>query len=119
MTTIEIGMMVAFVLALGFSGAKLYAFMPKKPLKDDDTNPQATQELMNLMYCVIATEVTTEEALLQAMKIHPDFDTEHFWRFNHNRLKKLIEKHYLTHPEHRSLQDIATSLKSTSQNGTA
>jgi len=111
MTTVEIAMMVAFVLALGLSGWKLYAFMPKEPLKDDDTNLQSTQELMALMYCVIATEIATEEALLEEMKKHPDFDAEHFWRFNHNRLKKLLEKHYLTHPEHNSLEEIVSSLK--------
>ena len=110
MTTIEIAMMVAFVLALGFSLAKLYAFMPKKPLKDDDTNPEATQELMEIMYRVIATGVTTEEALLEQMKDHPNFDEKHFWRFNHNRLKKLLEKHYIMHPEHHSIKEISTSL---------
>ena len=110
MITIEIAMMIAFVFALVFSGWKLYAFMPKKPLKDDDTNPQATQELMDLMYRVIATGITTEEDLLQEMKTHPDFDAEHFWRFNLNRLNKLLEKHYLIHPEHTSLKEIASSL---------
>jgi len=115
MTNIEIGMMVAFVLALGFSGWKLYAFMPNKPLADDDTNTDATQELNTIMYEVIHNGALEEEHLLEQMKAHPKFDAKHFWRFNHNRLKQLLQHHFIDHPHHNSIQDIHHHLKDKNQ----
>ena len=110
MTSVEIAMMVAFLISLVFSAWKLYAFMPKEPLKDDDTNPNATQELMALMYRVIHLGATTEAAIFETMTQDPSFDQKHFWRFNPNRLKQLLQGHYLNHPDHHSIDDIASSL---------
>ena len=109
MTSVEIAMMVAFIISLFFSAWKLYAFMPKEPLKDDDTNPNATQELMTLMYRVIHLGATTEADIFEAMTRDPSFDKKHFWRFNPNRLKQLLQGHYLNHPEHHTIDDIASS----------
>ena len=110
MKTIEIAMMVAFLLSLVFSAWKLYAFMPKEQLKDDDTNPKATQELMTLMYRVIHLGATNEADIFEAMIQDPSFDKKHFWRFNPNRLKQLLQHHYLNHPEHHTIDDISASL---------
>jgi len=110
LTNVEIGMMVAFILALLFSGWKLYAFMPKKPLKDDDTNADATYELKTLMYKHIKNGVVEEELLLVEMQADPDFDKEHFWRFNLNRLRQLLQSHYIDHPEHQDIHEVHTYL---------
>ena len=114
MTMIEIGMMVAFVLAVGLSGWKLYAFMPNKPLEDDDTNAASTQTLKEIMYEVIASGVTNEEAIVEGMREHARFDKEHFWRFNLNRLRQLLNSHYIEHPEHQNTQHIHDHLKEAS-----
>jgi len=106
MTTIEIGMMVAFILALGFSAWKFYAFMPTETLADDDTNPDATMELKEIMYHVIGNGTLDEEQILKEMQEHPRFDHEHFWRFNLNRLRQLINSHYIEHPHHDKIEDI-------------
>ena len=111
MTNIEIGMMVAFVSALGLSGWKLYAFMPNKPLKDDDTNAESTQTLKEIMYEVIAKGVTEEEDIVEKMREHSRFDDKHFWRFNLNRLRQLLNSHYIEHPEHQNTQHIQEHLK--------
>lgn len=110
MTTLEITMMVAFMLALGLSLWKLYAFMPNKPLADDDTNKNATQELKEIMYDVIHAGSLDEEDILEQMKAHPRFDAEHFWRFNHNRLKQLLQSHFIEHPHHSKIEDIHQDL---------
>ena len=115
MTTVEIGMMVAFVLALGFSGWKLYAFMPNKPLEDDDTNHFSTQELKNMMYDVIGDGTLDEEGILTQMKEHPQVDPKHFWRFNQNRLKQLLNSHYIENPHHESIEHIHTHLNNQAQ----
>jgi len=109
-TNIEIGMMVAFILALVFSGWKLYAFMPKEPLKDDDTNSTATYELKMMMYKHIKNGVLEEELLLVEMQNDPEFDKEHFWRFNLNRLRQLLQSHYIENPDHQDLKEIHTHL---------
>jgi len=110
LTNVEIGMMVAFILALGFSGWKLYAFMPKEQLKDDDTTVGSIEELKNMMYDVIGSGELDEEAICAKMREHPKFDHEHFWRFNLNRLKQLLNSHYIDYPEHQSTQHIHTHL---------
>ncbi len=106
MTTVEIIMMVAFVLALVFSGWKLYAFMPTKALNDDDTTPASQEELKKIMYATIREGALEEEILLHKMKEHPHFDKKHFWRFNQNRLRQLLKSHYLQYPGHKSIKHI-------------
>ncbi|MGB5964689.1 MAG: hypothetical protein WBF77_04905 [Sulfurimonadaceae bacterium] len=113
MTTVEIAMMVAFVLTLSFSGWKLYAFMPNKPLEDDDTTATSVDELKTIMYEVIHAGELEEETIFTKMKDHPKFDHEHFWRFNHNRLKQLLNSHYLKNPHHKNVAHIHHHLKET------
>jgi hypothetical protein len=103
--------MAAFILALVFSGWKLYAFMPNKPLKDDDTTEHSVQKLKSIMYEVIRSGELEEERIVDRMKEHPRFDREHFWRFNHNRLKQLLQRHYLENPHHKSIGHIHRSLQ--------
>jgi hypothetical protein len=106
MTTVEIIMMVAFILALVFSGWKLYAFMPTKALKDDDTTPASKEELKKIMYEVIREGALEEETLYNKIKEHPQFDKKHFWRFNQNRLRQLLKSHYLEYPGHKNIKHI-------------
>jgi len=106
MTTVEIGMMAAFVAAMGVSFWKLKQFMPTERLKDDDTTKEAKEELMVILYDVVSDGVVEEELLYLRMKEHPLFDSEHFWRFNQNRLRQLLNMHYLVYPQHRSIEDI-------------
>ncbi len=107
-------MMVAFILALGFSGWKLYAFMPNKPLEDDDTTTTSIDELKSIMYEVIHAGELEEESIVTKMKEHPNFNHEHYWRFNHNRLKKLLEHHFLENPHHQNIKHIHQDLQKAS-----
>lgn len=106
MTTIEIAMMVMFMLALGFSGWKLYAFMPNQPLDDDDTDVTSVNELKSIMYDVISDGELDEQRILSKMKEHPKFNHAHFWRFNHNRLRQLLNAHFLDFPHHETIEHI-------------
>ncbi len=106
MSTLETVMMATFVLALGFNGWKLYAFLPTKPLKDDDTTSVSVETLKTIMYDVIHSGELDEEAIVTKMKEHPKFDHDHFWRFNHNRLKQLLNSHFLEHPHHQNIEHI-------------
>lgn len=106
MTTIEISMMAAFLFALGLSGWKLYRFIPGKQLEDDDTTPASTEELRAIMYDVIGEGELEEKTIFAKMQKHPRFDRGHYWRFNQNRLRKLLESHYLRYPEHCSIEHI-------------
>lgn len=106
MTTVEIAMMVMFILALGFSGWKLYAFMPNKPLDDDDTDASSVKALKKIMYDVISDGEMDEQNIISKMKEHPEFDHDHFWRFNHNRLRQLLNAHFLDFPHHETIEHI-------------
>lgn len=108
-------MMVAFVLALLFSGWKLYAFMPNRPLDDDDKTASSEDELKTIMYEVIHAGETEEEQILTKMKTHPGFDHEHFWRFNHNRLRQLLDRHFLDNPHHKNIEHIHLDLQKASE----
>jgi hypothetical protein len=94
MTAIQWGMLGAFVLALGLSSWKIIAFLPSKPLADDDTTPESI-ELLEKIMVECNQEGMSEETLLETMKKHPEFDANHFWRFNLNKLKHLIRNYRL------------------------
>ncbi len=102
MKTIEWIMMGAFIGALGLSVWKFYHFFPSKPLSDDDTTPEAVAKLTRIM---IETDLDypglSEEELLEKMAEHSDFDADHFWRFNQNRLRLLIERYRFSDPGFR------------------
>jgi len=88
MTTIEIIMMIAFVLTMIFSGWKLYAFMPTKALQDDDTTPDSKEDLKKIMYAVIREGEVQEETLLDKMKEVWSFLAGYFQE-NSRGLKKI------------------------------
>ena len=107
-------MMIAFVLALILTGWKLYYFMPSKQLQDDDTTPESQNELISLVLEIIkgSDGELNEKELHNMVKEHENFNVEHFWRFNENRLKQLLHLHYLKNPDTNSIKDIHKKLNS-------
>jgi hypothetical protein len=108
---IETGMMVAFIIALGFSAWKMYAFMPNKPLEDDDRTDASEAELHSIMVATILKHHTqdnelTPQELYNHMKNHEDFNQEKFWRFNANRLNQILLKHAAHHPNQHNIAAI-------------
>jgi cytoskeletal protein RodZ len=107
-------MMVFFVLLLIISIWKIYDFLPNEQLEDDDTTPEATQDLIHLMFSVIKEnqgELTKDE-LFSKMQEHEEFDSERFWRFNLNRLNQLLQKFYIENPDARDILDIYKKISS-------
>ena len=100
MKTIEWVMMVSFIGALVLSFYKLYLFFPKTPLADDDTTPESVSLLEKIMIESNQKGIS-EETLYEKMLDHPEFDAKHFWRFNTNRLRHLIENYRLKEPNFR------------------
>ena len=100
MKTIEWLMMLAFISGLGIGLWKVYAFLPSKPLEDDDTTSSSIEALEKIMV-ESNTPDMTEEELFEKMRNHPEFDTKHFWRFNPNRLRHLIQDYRLKEPNFR------------------
>jgi len=95
-------MMGAFIAGLGLAVYKLYLFFPKTRLKDDDTTLQSVALLEKIL---VETDTNyphlTHEALYVQMQQHPQFDPQHFWRFNENRLHHLINQYRFTNPTFR------------------
>ncbi len=101
--TIQIVMMMVFIVALILGIWKIYAFLPNKPLADDDTTPEAVALLEKIM---VETDSNypkcTEEDLYLFMQGHKLFDEEKFWRFNQNRLRQLIINYRFKEPSFRA-----------------
>lgn len=95
-------MLGSFVGGLILTVWKLYAFLPLRRLEDDDTTPESVELLERIM---VETDRSApgmnDEALYAAMTRHPEFDPVHFWRFNPNRLRHLIEHYRFKHPDFR------------------
>ena len=111
MASIEWIMMATFLLTLGLSVWKLYAFLPNRPLPDDDSTPTATERLMHLMIrCIIelyeSETSLTPQTLFEQMVLHEQFDKEHFWRFNPHRLNNLIIRYFTLNPDTSTLEHI-------------
>lgn len=100
MTSIEWMMMAAFIAGLGLGIWKIYAFLPTKPLADDDTTPESISLLEKIMI-ESHSERMSESSLFENMVAHPEFDPKHFWRFNENRLRQLIAHYRLKEPNFR------------------
>ncbi len=100
MKPIELIMMLAFAGGLVLTLYKVYLFLPQKPLADDDTTPESVKLLEKIMV-ESNHEGMSEESLYAQMLKHPDFDPKHFWRFNENRLRHLIENYRLKEPNFR------------------
>jgi len=98
--SVENLMMFFFIVALVISIWKIYVFLPTKPLEDDDTTKEATDELINLLHVSIKylcskNKALNSEAIFTTMINQPLFDSTKFWRFNQNRLNQLIQKELL------------------------
>jgi hypothetical protein len=108
---IETIMIIAFAVALIISIWKIYVFLPKKQLEDDDTTKEATEKLTDITIRSIIeghekNGSMTHKELFEHISSHKDFDKEHFWRFNQNRLNQLLRSYHLRHPHTSSLKDI-------------
>lgn len=106
-------MLVFFVLALGLSAWKIYYFLPNKPLLDDDNTPEAKEKLLHIMMDVLAKQdnAVTIDELYVLMIEDAGFDREHFWRFNLNKLRNLLQHYYIKNPDTQSIEDIYKKLK--------
>lgn len=101
-------MMIFFVILLIISIWKIYDFLPNEQLEDDDTTPEATKDLMHLMFNVIKEnngDITHDE-LFCKMQEHEEFDSQRYWRFNLNRLNQLLQKFYIENPDAQDIMDI-------------
>lgn len=95
-------MLGSFVAGLILTVWKLYAFLPIRRLADDDTTPDSVQLLERIMReCDRNEPGLDDETLFQRMTSHPAFDSTHFWRFNPNRLRHLIEHCRFKDPDFR------------------
>jgi len=105
-------MLLAFVIGMILSIWKLWAFMPNKQLKDDDTTQASQNELLQLILKVIKQSDgnLNEKELYEKVTGDTGFDKEHFWRFNENKLKQLLNIHYIKNPDTKSIKDIHKSL---------
>ena len=106
--SLETGMMLAFVVVLLFSLWKIYAFLPNKPLKDDDRTDEINTLLHSIMIATIVKhgEDLSVNELFENMKTHHQFDHERLWRFNVNRLNQLLDEHRLRYPDQQNIANI-------------
>ena len=106
-------MLIFFVVFLILSIWKIYAFLPNKQLKDDDTTDDSYNELISLMIKVIKNNGSDIDAKTLYIKMteDEDFDSEHFWRFNHNRLNQLLNRYYMENDGIESIKDIYEKTK--------
>jgi len=85
-------MMIVFIVAFVISIYKVYAFMPNKQLLDDDTTPEAQEELLNIILKHLDKENINTKELVEKVKNDEEFDSKHFWRFNENKLIQILNK---------------------------
>ena len=112
--TVSTWMMIAFIVGLLLSAWKMYSFMPTKTLKDDDTGEDTYEILVDIMHSVLQNfeDAPEPKALHDAMKKHENFDEKKLWRFNENKLKQLLNKHYLLNEHLKSIEDIHADVHS-------
>lgn len=106
-------MMLFFLLVLFISIWKIYVFLPKKELLDDDRTKESQDELLKITLHVIESSdgnLSVAE-LFKEIKEHSSFDKNHYWRFNQNRLNQLLSSYYLKYPHTKSIADIYNDLK--------
>lgn len=87
-------MMIFFILSFIISMWKIYPFLQTRTLKDDDTTPEAQEELLKIILKHLdknLKDVNTKD-LLEKIQTDEDFDKEHFWRFNENKLKQILNR---------------------------
>ena len=87
-------MMIFFIIFLVISIWKIYAFLPNKELEDDDRTEASQEELLNIITNVMkknAKDLSSKE-LFEKIIEDEEFDKDHYWRFNQNRLNQLLLK---------------------------
>ena len=101
-------MMIFFIISLVVAIWKIYAFLPNKQLADDDTTKDSQEELLKVILKVIKKSdgSLTSTELFEKVKSNEGFDTKKFWRFNQNRLNKLLEYYHLQTKTTNSIKDI-------------
>ncbi|MEN4052830.1 MULTISPECIES: hypothetical protein [Sulfurimonas] len=106
-------MMIAFIIALIFSIWKMYPFLINRTLEDDDTGEDSHNYLIEHMHRVLKDleETPDEKVLHELMTNHEAFDKERFWRFNLNKLRQLLFRHYGENPHLNSLENIHQEAK--------
>jgi len=104
-------MLILFIILFILSVWKIYAFLPNKPLSDDDTTKESQDELLSIIVAVIKknnAEISSKELYLKVIE-DTIFDSKKFWRFNQNRLNQLLNKYYIDHKDINSIEDIYKS----------
>ena len=104
-------MLILFIILFVLSVWKIYAFLPNKPLADDDTTKESQDELLSIIVSVIKkndAEISSKELYLKVIE-DATFDSKKFWRFNQNRLNQLLKKYYTEHKSISSIKDIYKS----------
>jgi len=101
-------MMMFFIILFIISIWKIYAFLPNEALADDDTTKESQDELIKIIIKVIQESDGNLDLnqLFNLVTDNQDFDSEHYWRFNHNRLKQLLNQYYIKNPQCSSIKDI-------------
>ena len=87
-------MMIFFILSFIISMWKIYPFLQTRTLNDDDTTPEAQEELLKIISKHLdknINDINTKD-LLEKIQTDEDFDKEHFWRFNENKLKQILNR---------------------------
>ncbi len=101
-------MMFAFIIFMILGVWKIWTFLPTRQLEDDDTTEASQEELIALMLDTIKVHQgnLTEDALLLAMQKSDKFNAKHYWRFNLNKLKQLLQKFYIQHSNVSTIKEI-------------
>ena len=101
-------MSIFFILLLTISFYKIRQFLPNEQLADDDTTDESQNDLEYLMLKVIRNNNgnLTNITLFEKMIEDEDFDSQRFWRFNHNKLNQLLSKYYIKNPDAQSIIEI-------------
>jgi len=101
-------MLILFIILFVLSVWKIYAFLPNKPLADDDTTKESQEELLSIIIDVIkknSADISSKELYEKVIK-DTKFDVKKFWRFNQNRLNQLLNRYYIENKEINSISDI-------------
>ncbi|MDD2789913.1 MAG: hypothetical protein PHU40_04525 [Sulfurimonas sp.] len=106
-------MLLFFLLLLAVSIWKISAFLPNKPLADDDSSKESNEELLHLILKVIAQNNGKMDSLelFKQIQEDEDFDSKRFWRFNQNRVNQLLQSYYLQNAGINSIEDIYKASK--------
>ena len=101
-------MMIFFIILVAVSFYKIRQFLHQEQLADDDTTQESHNDLEYLMLKVINNNNgdLTNTTLFEKMIEDEDFESQRFWRFNHNRLNQLLNKYYTKNPDAQSIMDI-------------